>query len=506
MASGSTIPGSRSEYRGLVYWMERVLEELENVRTAPEPDAVHDLRVSIRRCRSVGAVMEEIDPDPAWPEMRKLARKLFRQLGELRDTHVLADWAGKLADEGDPIRQQLLTMFDEQESELREGAIRVATKFDQKAWKRLERGLQRRARMVPPEGLAAECLALERLEAAKKLDTQAMRSEKPEPWHALRIGVKRFRYTVESLLPQRYETWGDNLKRVQDLLGDVHDLDVLALTISKLAEAEPEESQAVWMQRIASERHERLETYRQLTLGKTGLWHDWRQGLPHGERLDAAAMARLRATARALDGNSRRTAQVARLAVRLYEALTRVKAGDAFESEDLQKVMWAAARLHGIGASLKAKAPEKAARDFLRRMSLPPGWKEAEWELLVNVVRYHRGGQPKAKHNGFARLTVEQQKVVCAFAGLLRLARELRKCGIESTVGLRVEKSVDALILRVPGLEDTEAVAARLAAGKHLLESSLEQPLIVRSVPRNPKVIELPKENEIPAATVVASA
>ena len=61
--------------------MERVLKELDAVRTAPDADAIHDLRVAIRRCRSIAAVMEEVDPDPSWPELRRLARKLFRQLG-----------------------------------------------------------------------------------------------------------------------------------------------------------------------------------------------------------------------------------------------------------------------------------------------------------------------------------------------------------------------------------------------------------------------------------------
>src|SRR5215472_5438776 len=139
MASGSTIPGSREEHSGLSYWMERVLKELEKVRTSPDPDAVHDLRVAIRRCRSVAAVMQEVDPDPAWREMKKLGKKLFHQLGELRDTQVLEEWTKRLSSETDPVRQMLLDNFGKKESELRETALRVAEKFDDKAWRKQER-------------------------------------------------------------------------------------------------------------------------------------------------------------------------------------------------------------------------------------------------------------------------------------------------------------------------------------------------------------------------------
>src|SRR6516164_7559325 len=200
MATEIPVPGSRGEHRGLLYWMERALKELEKVRVSPDPEAVHDLRVAIRRCRSVAAVIEEVDPSPAWPEMKKLGRKLFRQLGELRDTQVLEEWTRKLSAEADPVRQMLLEDFGKKEVELRETALRVAEKFDEKAWTKHERTLRRRARLVPPDSAAAQCLALERLEGARGLQGHAMKTGKPAAWHALRIGVKRFRYTVESLL------------------------------------------------------------------------------------------------------------------------------------------------------------------------------------------------------------------------------------------------------------------------------------------------------------------
>jgi len=50
--------------------------------------------------------------------------------------------------------------------------------------------------------------------------------------------------------------------------------------------------------------------------------------------------------------------------------------------------------------------------------------------------------------------------------------------------------------VHAPGLEDSEAAAARVAAGKHLLETVLERPLIVRAAPVETKVVELPRREE----------
>src|SRR3989441_7332250 len=337
MASATPLPsGARPEHRGLSFWMDRVLEELENFRASSDPDVVHDLRVAIRRCRSVAAVMEEVDPDPAWPAMRKVARNLFRGLGALRDAQVMNEWVKKLAPETDPVRAHLQAAFESNEPKLRENALRLAAKFDQKSWRRFERTLRKRSRLVPAGSPAAQCLALERFESARELHAKALRTEKPKPWHALRIGLKRFRYTVESLLPEQYAAWSDNLKRVQDLLGEIHDLDVLADTVRKSDVVETEDSLKLWRQAIALERHERTETYRQLTLGKTSLWNLWRAGLPTNGRIEAAADALLRATARAIDPHAGRTSQISRIAVASFEALKRTDADPAFRDGSMR--------------------------------------------------------------------------------------------------------------------------------------------------------------------------
>jgi CHAD domain-containing protein len=484
--------GVRPEHRGFSFWMDRALKELENVLSSPDTDAVHDLRVAIRRCRSVAAVMEEVDPDPAWHGLREVVRKLFHSLGALRDSQVLNEWVKKLFPETDAVRAHLQATFESNEPVLRENALRAASKFDPKTWRRLERKLRQRARLVPPGSLAAECLTLERFEQAKDLHAKALRSEKAKPWHALRIGLKRFRYTIESLLPEHYNLWSENLKRLQDLLGEVHDLDVLREIVRKSDFLDTEDSLKLWHETIERERRERIETYRQLTLGKTSLWNVWRSGLPTNGRVEAAAMARLRATARAFDPHARRTAQVSRIAVGVFDALRRADSAPAFSTQSLRRILLAAARLHRVGAADSERRPQKAARKLLLALSVPPGWTQQEWDLLAYTVRYHRGAEPKAQSGAFSKLSMDQQSNVRALAGVLRFARALRKCGVEGGAGLHAEKSSDAIVLRVPGLVDDVETASRLAVNKHLLESYLGISLIVKPVPQPDKVVALP--------------
>jgi CHAD domain-containing protein len=497
--------GATPEQRGLSYWMDRVLKELGQVRNAPDADSVHDLRVAIRRCRSLAAVMMEVDADPAWAEMRKLPRKLFRGLGPLRDAQVLEQWAHELGRPSDPIRNLLDASFEKRLTELHQATPRLLEKFDERSWRRLARTLRRRVRRVPAGSLAAECLALERLEEAKERHSRALRTEKPEPWHELRIALKKFRYTVENLLPAHYAACGENLKRIQDLLGDLHDLVVLAEAVKEVATPSTQETANAWQARIEEERRERIKTYRQLMLGKTSLWNEWRHALPRGNRLETAALARLSVTARAADPRPRRTAQVRRLARRLFELLARMPAAPVFTEARSRRVMRAAALLHGVGPVQGEKSRGKAARKFLLKLTVPPGWTFAEWELLAATVRYYRGAEPRAKHHSFATFSEEQQKTVRALAGVLRLARALRQSGVKTPVGFRMEKLKNAVILRVPGLNDNLETAARMASAKHLLETALDMPMVVQALPR-PEPIAEPQIGLVPMLVRVAAA
>lgn len=515
MSSVVAIASSPVPKRGLRESMERVLKELENVRKHPAPDSVHDLRVAIRRCRSVGAVFQEVDPDSGWSELRRVPRKLFRRLGALRDAQVMDDWVKHLAPEGDSLRAKLHSNFTDNEPDLRDHALRSVEKFDIKSWTRLEQKLRRRIRLVPPSSLAAQCLAVERIDEARDLHARAQRTDNPAAWHELRIGIKRFRYTVENLLPNHYVLWSKNLKRLQDILGDVHDLDVLAALLKEVVATNVPDNEAaqhaltdahhVWQEIIHRERTERVENYRQLTLGKTSLWNDWRHGLPQGKRLALASMARLRATARATDSRPHRTAKISRFAITLFDALRRAHAAPAFGEQNMRRVMRAAARLHRLGGVRHAKpshkSTRKAARRFLRELPMPPSWTYEEWDLLGWAVRFHRGPEPSPERGAFSKLSDTQQKNIQAIAGVLRLARAFRKCGLEHCEGLRAERTAEAVILHVPGLPDSAGNAARLAAAKHLLDTYIGKPLLLKPAPRR---AETTPEPAAPQTKVIA--
>jgi len=490
MATITPVSGSSPEHRDLAHWMQRVLKELDLLQSAPEKDVVHDLRVAIRRCRSIAAVMREIDPAPAWHEMRSLPKKLFRKLGELRDTQIMDEWVAGHGAENDKLRVALHAFFHESEPKLQQEALRLAAKFDDKRWQRLEGKLLKRVRLVPPESLAAQCLAVERLNEAKELHSKALRADKPAAWHALRIGLKKFRYTVESLLPQEYQAWSPNLKQLQDTLGEVHDLDVLRVIIKQNATGDLADLQPEWERTIDRQRTARLQEYRELALGKESVWHEWQQALPRQKRLQTAALARLRATARATGAHPRRAAHISRLSIALFDALGRAHSAPVFDNADMRRVLRAAARLCGLRLKGTSKPAQKAARKFLLERPIPPSWTRQEWQLLAWTVRYHRGPEPRDT-SAFARLHEDEQSSVRALAGVIRLARGLRKCGIEYGNGVRVEKTAAAVLLHIPGLVDSAENAARLAAAKHLLDTYLGKPLIPKAA-APPQLVQLP--------------
>ena len=263
---------------GLDVWMNRVLELAEEVQNGWKTREVHDLRVALRRCRTMADALSEVNPDRGWRGLKKESRELFHGLGALRDAQVVQEWLKKLSTPGDLVRTHMLKVLAGAQKEHRVNARRALEDFDRKDWRKSVQKLRGKAQFFPLDSVVFQRLALTRLNEAVELYERARRGRSRIAWHRLRIGLKGFRYTLENFMPQRYQPWSGDLKRIQDLLGEVHDLDVLRTMIrrqrAKLAEADVLQ----WFERIEEARRARLEKFRSVVGSKGSLWMVWRAG------------------------------------------------------------------------------------------------------------------------------------------------------------------------------------------------------------------------------------
>jgi exopolyphosphatase/pppGpp-phosphohydrolase len=193
----------------------------------------------------------------------------------------------------------------------------------------------------------------------------------------------------------------------------------------------------------------------------------------------AATEARLRTTTRAMDRNPRRTAETSRLTLQIFDALGASGAAPRFLDDRRRAILRTASQLHAVRSGGRHKPRHKAASEILRALPLPLGWESKEWDVLTEIVRYHRGAEPTVRHKHFGRLSAERQAEVRGLAGVLRLARALRRCGATFAHGVRAVDTPAYVQLRVAGLKDTKESVARVAAAKHLLEVHLGRPILV---------------------------
>jgi len=618
---------------GLRYWMLRVLEECDHVSTDFSADPVHDLRVSLRRCRSMADGLIAIDPDPDWKAMKKAGKRLFQRLGDLRDIQIMMEWIEKLfpaeasvagasvvrasvarallpatsppdrssgiienpaaepptesfedlttedltteehnPPPGDPAAHALLEILTSREAEQKREARAALEEFDRKQWRQWSKSLPQRAAHIRPGSAVFKHLALERWTAARELHKHALRNRSKVAFHTLRIGIKRFRYIVENFLPAEHKAWSNDLKAVQDLLGEVHDLDVLWATalasqifstqsssrqifsspvfsspvfsgpssqVSSSPALSGAELRETWHRRIVAERNQRIDSYYKKMVGANSLWNVWRVGLPQGKQIQALATQRMKLWAKALDPDFAHSERVARLALELYDGLTakRLLGGAATNrtapaagtrvvpgtspanGAGARSSLMMAALLHDVGKSQGKKGHHKASLELIKSHATPLGWNPQDMQRAATVARFHCGALPAPSHKALRDLLPDEQKTTIQLAAILRLANafdsfhdgHIRQIEIENgqagkgrfengsrhsksgarhpgrTNGFLRKPAVglaknEALIIAAEGYTPGSPTAQTIAAERHLLETVLRRPVMVRAV------------------------
>jgi CHAD domain-containing protein len=474
-----------SEKFGLAHWMAQVLEECDRAAAEFAKDSVHDLRVALRRCRSMADGLMVIDPSPEWKRMKKAGKQLFAALGELRDAQVMSDWIEQLSSADDPVGKVLAAHAAGREHAAKQTAQTALRQFDRKRWARWLDELPKRTARIPVGGPVFLHMALERWTEAHQLHIRALRNQSSLAWHRLRIGIKKLRYTVENFLPSLHDRWIDDLKKLQDYLGEVHDLDVLWTTAVSISAFSDQEARQHWHSKIVQARTERINKYREKMVGPSSLWKVWRKQLPQGADIQAAGFARLKLWAAFLDSDSRHSQRVARHALQLYDGLCKAGMIRADREYDLRTVLRLSATLHEVGRAKGAEKHHKRSSRMIRGINPPLGYAAKELQLAAIVARYHRGALPSTSQNTFARLTVAQQRRTLLLAGILRLADSLESMRDGGVKKLAVTKHDSHLVVSAEGYDPRGPAGARVAVARHLLETFYDLPVLVQ-----PKAIQ----------------
>jgi CHAD domain-containing protein len=479
---------------GFAHWMMRVPEECEHAGSQLAADPVHDLRVALRRCRSMADGLMAIDPDPAWKEMKKAGKTLFQSLGELRDVQVMMEWVQKLGPAEDPETQALMALLTTREQEHKLTAGEAIRKFDVHQWRKWSRELPRRAARVKPGSLVFKHLALERWTTAHNLHRRAMRSLSQAALHQLRIGIKRFRYIVENFLPEQHQAWSSQLKNLQDLLGDVHDLDVLWDTATEVNAFGTAESRARWQAILHEAREKRVEQYREQMIGPQSPWQLWRAELPQGPQIQLAAMTRLRLWSAYLDPDVAHSRRVAVLARQLFDGLARVDLAPVSPNQDLRSTLQAAALMHGAGRSKRDKGHHKHSYGLIRRLTPPLGWSASQVQMAAAAARFHRGALPTLRHKALSDFALDQKKVVLQLAGILRFANVLDSQTDGHIQHVSIEEKDKVLTVSATGYAPWTRAAEEIAGSAYLLGLVLRRPIVLKSAtgrkPRSSKTLK----------------
>jgi exopolyphosphatase/guanosine-5'-triphosphate,3'-diphosphate pyrophosphatase len=463
--------------RGIRYWMDHVVTESANACDGMKAGPVHDLRVAIRRCRSIAEGFVAIDPHPAWKKMRKAAKPLFSALGDLRDVQVQMEWVDKLCADEDPVHQKLLQHFTGREKELQSAASAALAAFDIQQWQSWAAVLEQRSQMIAAGSEVFQLMALERWQQARDLHTVAMRNRSKMSLHALRIGLKKFRYIVENFLPQQHDTWINDLKHLQDLLGDIHDLDVLWDTARQIrAFASPQEREQ-WLRKQKRERQQRLDEYRKHMIGRQTLWSAWREELPQGDALHLAIQRYFETWVFLRDHDLSHTHRVLQWSLRIFDSLVSAKAIRLrdFDGLPTRELLSIAAFTH---ASAEGKRHKRIVKELEKQIP-PPGWKAIHLQIVGLVARFHRGPLPGSQTD-YVRLRQSAKNVVNLLAGILRIAEALDIDHDGKVLRVNAALANTTLFLDALGYEERTRQAEQIARARHLLESILRISILVR--------------------------
>ncbi len=209
--------------------VESINGNLKEAQRSFSSAAIHDLRVAIKRLRSLFYILTEIDGSFKKKELERIVRRLFKAAGRVRDLQVaekiVRDCAGNTSMEV----SEYYNYLKDKESTARQRFLAIAKNFSKKSLTHLSGRITNGFNGIPPNHLER---AIGRNAAAALLRVASRKNLKPLPFeelHELRIVAKDARYRIQvlSMIKQEKELLKDAdiwLRSMHQMIGRWHDL------------------------------------------------------------------------------------------------------------------------------------------------------------------------------------------------------------------------------------------------------------------------------------------
>jgi len=236
--------------------LQDVVKEIDGVRKAEDIERIHDMRVATRRTRSALALFESCFPGKSAKKWNKQMRRVTRALGTARDADVQMDFLKEFLESLTETRhragvRRLLLRLQQRRDKAQGGVLKAMDGLELSG---VLAGMGRTLRQArvhlrmrhvdehSPYVYQQAYLAMAtRLENMLGYEIYVNQPERIEELHAMRIAAKRLRYTMEIFAPLYDDKLKEILKKVrkvQTLLGDIHDCDVWVQYLPQFLEEE----------------------------------------------------------------------------------------------------------------------------------------------------------------------------------------------------------------------------------------------------------------------------
>jgi CHAD domain-containing protein len=242
--------------------MTKLGATLPRVRKRTDEEAIHDMRVALRRLRVVLKIARPLYGRYHIDTIRDAFTRVHRASGALRDEEVLREtlsdlgvasaeleaWMARRA-----VREESLRALVEKR--LRAGDLRRPMRL-LRALLALPVAPKRRRTLAPFARKVVERARTE-VDALRDADT-----EDGVALHALRIAYKRLRYSAEifhDALPLDVAALAQPAERFQKRLGDIHDLDVASAVVKRARNID--DAKARLLHAIAEARKDKVARY-----------------------------------------------------------------------------------------------------------------------------------------------------------------------------------------------------------------------------------------------------